>query len=109
MKWRVIVLPRAETQLLEAATWWSENRSVDQAFRWLEGFQAALLALEHRDQPLAVAPENELFDFPFTVHQLTYGLGRHPTHRALLEVRNTAIYVHSIWHLAQDSISLDQI
>ena len=42
MSRKVIVLPRAELQLLEAAVWWGENRSPEQALRWLEGFESAI-------------------------------------------------------------------
>lgn len=68
----VIVLPRAEPQLLDAAIWWSENRSSEQAFRWLEGFEKALTSLETDTRRLTIAPEDTLFDFPFRVQQLTY-------------------------------------
>ncbi len=105
MKREVILLPRAEVQLLEAALWWCENRSPEQAFRWLDGFEAALTALRADLSKLAIAREDALFDFPFTVHQLTYGLGYRPSHRAIIEVRDSVVYVHAIRHLAQDDIS----
>ena len=42
MSYRVVLLPRAEQQLYEAALWWADNRSLDQALRWLAGFEATI-------------------------------------------------------------------
>lgn len=109
MSRKVIVLPRAESQLLEAATWWSENRSPEQALRWLDRFEAAITSLETDIRPLTIAPEDSVGDFSFTVRQLAYGLGSRPTHRAIIELRESVIYIHAIRHLAQDEISPDDI
>jgi len=109
MNRQVIVLPRAESQLLEASLWWSENRSMEQALRWLAGFEEALSLLETDIRKLTIAPKDELLDIPFTIRQLTYGLGNPPTHRAIIELREPVIYIHAIRHLAQDEISLGDI
>ena len=51
MTWRVKLTSRAELQLYESALWWAENRSTDQAVRWMEQFQAAIERLaENADQ-----------------------------------------------------------
>ena len=105
MSRKVIVLPRAESQLLKAAAWWSENRSPEQALRWLEGFESAITCLETDTRRLSIAPEDTLFDFSFTILQLTYGLGSRPTHRAIVELRESVVYIHAIRHLAQDEMS----
>ena len=42
MTYEVRLQPRAKLQLYKAALWWAENRSTEQAVRWLEGFEAAL-------------------------------------------------------------------
>lgn len=104
MTYEVIVLPRAEAQLLEAAIWWSKNRSVEQAYRWLDGFEAAIASLAKAPEKRGVAREDGLYDFPFTVRQLLYGLGKRPSHRAIFEIRGATVYVHAIRHLAQDEI-----
>lgn len=38
----VIMMSRAENQLYEAMMWWAENRSTEQAIRWMEGFVRAI-------------------------------------------------------------------
>ena len=45
MSYQIVLLPRAEQQLYETALWWADNRSLEQALRWLDGFEAAILSL----------------------------------------------------------------
>jgi plasmid stabilization system protein ParE len=103
------LLPTAEQQLHESALWWAENRSLDQALRWLDGFQAALQSLAKDPDRHGLARENQLYDFPFPVRQLLYGLSRRPTHRALFEIRGDIVYVHAIRHLAQRDLTPDDL
>lgn len=107
MKFQVILLPRAELQLYEAALWWSEHRNPDEAFRWLEGFERAIQSLAEDPARYGFAPENDAF--PFSLRQLNYGLSEHLTHRAVFEIREESkVLVHAIRHLAQDEISRDE-
>ena len=48
MTYQVKLLPRAKRQLYESALWWADNRSTEQAVRWLEGFEAALEQVANR-------------------------------------------------------------
>jgi len=108
VKFQVILLPRAEQQLCEAALWWSEHRNLDQALRWLEGFESAIQSLTENPARVGFARENDAF--PFGLRQLNYGLGKHPTHRAVFEIHeDSTVLVHAIRHLAQDEISPDEI
>ena len=107
MKHTVTVLPRAKRQLLEAARWWSENRSQAEAARWFDGFEVALASLATNPERCGLAPENDAF--PFTVRQLLYGLGRRVTHRAVFEVRGNEVIVHAIRHLAQQDLAAGDI
>ena len=67
MNYRVIVLPRAELQLYEIALWWSENRSLEQAADWLNGFEADIDGLAESPDRHGIAREEELsiFRSPF--------------------------------------------
>ena len=109
MTYRVIVLPRAELQLYDAALWWSRNRSPEQACRWLGGFEAAIAGLAKTPDKHCIARENQLYEFPFTVRQLLYGVSGKPTHRAVFEIRDDTVYVHAIRHLAQDDVTPSSI
>ena len=96
---------RAELQLVTHALWWAENRSTEQAARWLDGFQQELKSLGDSPERWPLAPESEVL--PFVARQLLYGLTRRKTHRALYEVRGEKIIVHAIRHLSQDALSPD--
>lgn len=105
MIYEVTVLPRAKAQLLSAALWWSEHRNPEQALRWLDGFELAIASLAVNPQSHALILEH--FDQEFTqeYRQLNYGLGKRLTHRAVFEIRDAAVYVHAVRHLAQDSLA----
>jgi plasmid stabilization system protein ParE len=105
MSYKVSLVPHARLQLLDAALWWAERRSTEQAVRWLEGFDAALESLATDPERWPVAAESEVAGFE--VHELIYGVGRKKTHRAVFEIREHEVVVHSIRHLAQDSLTLD--
>lgn len=109
MSYRVILVPRAEQQLYEAALWWADNRSVEQAFRWLEGLEASLQSLTNEPARYDLARENRLYDLPVPIYQLVYGVGKPPTHRAVFEIRGDTVYVHAIRHLAQRDLSPDDL
>lgn len=102
MTYRVTILPQAKRQLLEQALWWSENRSAEQAFRWLEGFEQALDSLTNQPDRCAIARESEVFDS--VIRELHYGLRGKATHRAVFEVRNDEVIVYTIRHVAQRDI-----
>ena len=54
-----------------------------------------------------LAREDELF--PFSLHQLLFGVGNKPTHRALFRVRDDKVLVHMIRHLAQDDVTPNDV
>jgi hypothetical protein len=89
VSFRVTILPPARSQLLEQALWWSENRSAEQAYDWLEGFERALASLSSDPERCSVARESDAFDV--VLRELRYGLGRKATHRAVFEVRNDEV------------------
>lgn len=107
MSYEVYVTDNAGGQLLAAARWWAEHRSVEQSQRWHDGFVSALDSLKDNPQRCAVAREND--NFPVTIRELHYGLGSKPTHRAIFVVRQDRVVVYSIQHLAQQDITADEL
>ncbi len=107
MNYRVNITSRAEAELYEAAVWWAENRSPDQAVRWLDGFERAIASLAENPQKHTLAREDR--DFPFTLHQLLYGLGTKPTHRALFRIRDNEVIIYGIRHLAQRDVTPEDL
>ncbi len=107
MKYRVTIVPKAEAELHEVALWWAEHRSADQAYRWLEGFEASIGSLTEHPERHPRAREDA--DFPFVLYQLLYGLGSKPTHRALFRIRDDEVIVYGIRHLAQRDVALGDL
>jgi plasmid stabilization system protein ParE len=105
--YEVFVTDKAGGQLLEAARWWAEHRSVKQAKRWYDGFVAAFESLQEKPEHCALAREND--NFPVTIRELHYGLASKPTHRAIFVVRPDRVVVYSIRHLAQRDITADDL
>jgi plasmid stabilization system protein ParE len=109
MSYRVFMTSRADLQLAQAAVWWAEHHSLEQAARWLDGFEQALAGLSDHPEGLGLSRENNLYDLPYPVRQLLYGMGKKRTHRAVFEIRGDTVYVLAIRHLAQDDLSWDDL
>jgi plasmid stabilization system protein ParE len=105
----VLVTSRARRQLTDSARWWGENRSLEQAARWLDGLEIALASLGENPQRHSLARESEIYELPFPVRQLLYGIGSKPTHRAVFEVRGNTVYVVAIRHLFQDDLAAEDL
>jgi plasmid stabilization system protein ParE len=104
---RVIITGPARLDLSDQHDWWAEHRSAEQATRWFGDFYRALesLAVDPEKHPLA--PENG--KWPFEVRQLTFGLGRKPSHRALFRIDGDFVAVLRTRHLAQAELNYDDI
>jgi plasmid stabilization system protein ParE len=89
------------------AVWWSENRSADQAIRWLDGFEKALATLADKPERCVIARESDAF--ATAIRELHYGLRGKPTHRAVFEIRDDEVIVHSVRHFAQRDLTPDDL
>ena len=107
MTYRITFTSKAKLEFNEAAIWWAENRSAEQAARWLDRFQAAIETLVRDPERLPRARESHLFPFP--LRQLIFGLGSKPTHRALFRVREHDVLIYGIRHLAQQDVSPEDL
>lgn len=105
MNYEVVLTSKASLQLSQAALWWSENRSEQQAALWLEGFQSAIKRLATNPERYGKARESDQYEFAFPVRQLLYGLSNKPTHRALFQIRANTVYVVAIRHLAERDVT----
>lgn len=103
----VIVHDRARQFLRDAAEWWAQNRSAQQAEQWFDGFVDGLDQLADTAEQCPLAAEDEAF--PFEVRELHYGLGHHATHRALFTIKPDMVYVFVIRHAAQHDVAPDEL
>lgn len=85
-----------------AHDWWSSNRSAYQAGRWYRGVYRAISTLRSNAERLPRIPEHERFSVE--LRQLTFGLGRRPTHRIVFEFQPDTITVLTVRHIAQDEL-----
>jgi plasmid stabilization system protein ParE len=105
--YEVYVTDKAKRQLEDAARWWGENRSAEQAERWYGGFVTEIQSLEKNPGRFPLARENDVF--PVALHELHYGLGRKKTHRAIFAIRPERVIVYSVRHVAQRDLTGDDI
>jgi plasmid stabilization system protein ParE len=101
------LLPRARQQLFEAARWWRDHRSAEQAARWLAGMQSTLAELESDAERFPLAAEAEAVGVP--IRQIHFGLSHRPTHWIVFEVEDDRVVVHAIRHLAQGDLTPEDV
>ena len=107
MTHRIAFTSKAKLELNQTAIWWAENRSVEQAERWLDGFEAVIQSLAINPERHPPAREDE--QFAFTLRQLVYGVGSNPTHRAIFRIRGDEVIIFGIRHLAQRDVSPEDV
>ena len=107
MSYEVVILPEAENLILVTARWWAKHRSLDQAQRWFHGIYDALDTLERNPERCPLARENSLF--PIELRELHYGVGPHPTHRAVFTVRPNAVVILTLRHTSQADLQPEDL
>lgn len=98
---------RRATAAFDEALQWYEARSLDAAHKWVAAVELALDRLERDPHRYPRAAEDGLLPAP--IHQYAFGGGRKLTHRMVYAIRPDAVVVHSIRHLSQDALSLDDL
>lgn len=107
MKYEVFVTRKAEDQLNDAAKWWAENRSVQQAEKWHGGLIHAIESLSENPDRFPLAREDKSFSIP--IREMLYGVARKKTHRVLFTVRPDRVVIYGIRHVAQRDLTADDI
>ncbi|MBM80586.1 MAG: plasmid stabilization system [Planctomycetaceae bacterium] len=107
MRFRVIVTETAAQELVSAADWWAENRSVEQARDWYAGFSEAIRSLSKNPERFPICPENNKFHYQ--IRELHYGIGKRPTHRAIFTIADDYLVILKIRHHAQRDLDEDDL
>lgn len=107
MTYTIVISEPAERELEEAARWWAEHRSAEQAQRWYCGFLDAIRSLAENPTRCPLAGENHLF--PAEIRELHFGLGSHPSHRAVFTLLTDVVLVLTIRHAAQADLTADDL
>src|SRR5687767_906022 len=103
MKYRVVIQPGAEAEVVEAFGF-IHDRSPASAERWLRGLYAAIESLELMPKRCGLARENAAFEEE--IRQLLYGKRQHK-YRILFTVRGNEVHVLHVRHGARTTLGLD--
>jgi plasmid stabilization system protein ParE len=109
MNYTVVISRRAEHDIYRITAWWAENRSANQASRWLAGIQKKIRTLKADDVVgrCIVCPETAELDC--NLLELHFGLGTRPTHRVVFTVNRDLVLVVAVRHLHQDRLTTDDL
>ncbi|MEM1062000.1 MAG: hypothetical protein AAGJ97_06695 [Planctomycetota bacterium] len=88
----------AKTAIEEHVRWWSENRSADEATRWLDTVEDVI-----DPSRFAEAAESGLDGRVF--REAYVRPGRNGTHRVIFEVIGSTVFLLQIKHVRQDGLS----
>lgn len=105
MSYRIFVTEAAKQDVRANHRWWSQNRSREQADRWLEGIDAAVQSLKQMPLRFGKAPEEGLLGIE--VHQMPFGIGSKPTHRVIYVVADQEVVIYRVRSLVQDGTTED--
>ena len=105
MTYRVVILPSAEDDIVEAAASMSQQSSISSAADWVVSIQTAINTLSQLPFRCPLAPENE--SFREQIRQLLDGKGRRQ-YRILYTVRDDAVYILHVRHAARPYLEPDK-
>jgi plasmid stabilization system protein ParE len=103
----VVISAKAHSDIDDCCTWWAERRSIEQAEHWYAACSKSIYSLDSNATACPHAPESR--KLPLEVRQITFGVGRKPTHRALFTIRPDMIFVLRVQHLAQRELTMDDL
>jgi plasmid stabilization system protein ParE len=100
--YRVILQPRAESDILEAARWIEhESRSTAKALRWVRGIRAQIDTLKANPRRCPVDPDSKAYGEE--VRMLLHG--KPPgTYRILFAIRGAAVHILTVRHSARRNV-----
>jgi plasmid stabilization system protein ParE len=101
--YRVILQPRAERDLQEAAHWIREqSKSSAIALRWVLGIRSKIASLKSNPQRCPIDPDSTAYGE--VVRVMLHGK-RHGKYRVLFTVRGDIVHVLTVRHSARQSLA----
>jgi len=98
----VFITEPAERDIQQAYQWWRDNRSAEQAKRWIEAIYPAMETLAR--MPGRCPPASEPKLGPGDFRELFFGVGRTNTHRIIFAIEGSKAVVLRVRHVAQASL-----
>jgi plasmid stabilization system protein ParE len=106
MTYRLIISDRAKRDRDRAFDWYRDHYSPEFAARWYDGICDAVDSLARDPMRCHKARESECF--PFELHEILCGTGRHK-HRILFALENDVISILHIRHTSQRDLTSDDL
>jgi|tagenome__1003787_1003787.scaffolds.fasta_scaffold19282435_1 plasmid stabilization system protein ParE len=97
----------AERDIRSAHDWWSRNRSTEQADRWYNNVYKAIETLRSMPERCPPAPESKLY--PSGLRQVSFGIGKRPTHRIVFTVEQDLVTILRVRHASQQNLTADDL
>ena len=107
MSYRILVTEQAHRDLRQACGWWVRNHSSERAGEWFDGFARAVQLVGENPERFPLAHEDGAFSSQ--IRQFSYGLAKHPTHRAVFTIRRSTILVLRVRHLARKWFAIEGV
>jgi len=102
MTYVVVITEQAAREMADTAEWWGRERSVEQAERWYAGIREAIATLAEQPDRCPVAAER--VEFRYELRELHFGVGAHPTHRAVFTIVKETVVILTVRHGARDRL-----
>lgn len=107
MAYKVLVTGPAKDDIWQNYRWCDEHRSHKQAARWFIEIDELIAALSLKADRHQLATELGLRTL--SVHQVSFGIGRRPTHRVLYGIVGETVVVNRVRSLKQDGIEASEL
>ena len=108
-KFKTYAIGYVHIDIAEVTTWWSDNRSLDEALRWNAEVHARMRTLA--TNPGLHSRAREADSFGGNLRHLPIGLGNRPTHRILFRIddEDRVVHVLRVRHVAREDIGPEEL
>jgi plasmid stabilization system protein ParE len=98
---RVRLSDAAQSDIRSNVTWWSENRSREEAERWYMAVMEKIYSLEQLPLRCPIARESEILGIE--IRHLLFGISSKHTHRVLFTMDGNFVKVIRVLSTSQDT------
>jgi len=107
MSFQLRITGPAERDMRENHRWWSENRSSEQADRWLIGIDKIIYSLCETAEHHTLATETVLRKAG--IRQVSFGLGHKPSHRIIYAINGQNVIIFRVRAFKQQDLDIGDL
>lgn len=104
---RVVSFTDRATRDFDETLTWYRRQSRDAAEKWIDAVEAVIEQLETGSEVGSLAPESERLQLQLL--QIAFAAGRKLSHRMVFAIRDHAVTVYAIRHLARGELVFDEL